>query len=128
MESARITQWLNTLVCVLLLLKAEGNFVPITQVENAVSKGAGKEFLLFLIITFTGNLNDCALYIQHYCFFFVICLHNIVEKLKFVCLHNMFTCLVQFVWMAVPQLTTLIRDLEKELTTGLFTLRSLSAN
>ncbi|KAK7262746.1 hypothetical protein RJT34_30326 [Clitoria ternatea] len=40
MESPRISQWLNLLVCVLLLLKAEGDFVPITIVEKAVSKGA----------------------------------------------------------------------------------------
>ncbi|KAK7360562.1 hypothetical protein VNO77_02568 [Canavalia gladiata] len=40
METTKISQWLNLLVCVLLLLKAEGDNVPITIVENAVSKGA----------------------------------------------------------------------------------------
>ncbi|KAG5099645.1 hypothetical protein AAZX31_16G098000 [Glycine max] len=40
MESARISQWLNLLVCVLLLLKAEGSLVPLILVENAESKGA----------------------------------------------------------------------------------------
>ncbi|XP_027348609.1 pectin acetylesterase 8-like isoform X2 [Abrus precatorius] len=41
MEITRVSQWLTLLVfCVLLLLKAEGSFVPITLVENAVSKGA----------------------------------------------------------------------------------------
>ncbi|KAJ1412441.1 Pectinacetylesterase/NOTUM [Sesbania bispinosa] len=40
MESGRITLWLNLLVCAIILLKAEGDFVPITLVENAVSKGA----------------------------------------------------------------------------------------
>ena len=46
MESARISQWLNLLVCVLLLLKAEGSLVPLILVENAESKGAGENFLL----------------------------------------------------------------------------------
>ncbi|KAJ1412442.1 Pectinacetylesterase/NOTUM [Sesbania bispinosa] len=40
MECARITQWLNLLLCAFLLLKAEGDFIPLTLVENAVSKGA----------------------------------------------------------------------------------------
>ncbi|KAG4938951.1 hypothetical protein AAZX31_16G097900 [Glycine max] len=40
MESARISKWLNLLVCVLLLLKAEGSLVPLTLVKNAESKGA----------------------------------------------------------------------------------------
>ncbi|KAK7386835.1 hypothetical protein VNO78_27173 [Psophocarpus tetragonolobus] len=40
MESARISQLLNLLVCMLLLLKAQGSLVPLTLVENAVSKGA----------------------------------------------------------------------------------------
>ncbi|XP_061352231.1 pectin acetylesterase 8-like [Gastrolobium bilobum] len=40
MESTRISQWLNLLVSVLLFLKAEGLFVPITYLENAESKGA----------------------------------------------------------------------------------------
>lgn len=40
MESTRITQWMSVLVCAVLLLKAEGGSVPITLVENAVSKGA----------------------------------------------------------------------------------------
>jgi len=44
MESTTIIQWLNLVGCVLLLLKAEGAFVPLTLVENAVSKGAGEEF------------------------------------------------------------------------------------
>ncbi|XP_020208986.1 pectin acetylesterase 8 isoform X2 [Cajanus cajan] len=40
MEIARIRQWLNLLVCALLLLKGKGYIVPKTLVENAVSKGA----------------------------------------------------------------------------------------
>lgn len=39
-------QWLNLVVCVLLLLKAEGSLVPLTLVENALSKGAGEELYL----------------------------------------------------------------------------------
>lgn len=51
MESTRIGQWLNLLVaCVLLLLKADASYVPITYVQNAVAKGAGEEFLLCLIL------------------------------------------------------------------------------
>ncbi|KAL2333928.1 hypothetical protein Fmac_015141 [Flemingia macrophylla] len=40
MESSRIRQLLNLLVCAQLLLKGEGYFIPKTLVENAVSKGA----------------------------------------------------------------------------------------
>ncbi|KAK7250715.1 hypothetical protein RIF29_33327 [Crotalaria pallida] len=40
MESKRIEQWVNLLIFVLLLLKTEGGFVPITYVEDATSKGA----------------------------------------------------------------------------------------
>ncbi|KAG5099257.1 hypothetical protein JHK82_044309 [Glycine max] len=40
MESARISHWLNLLVCVLLLLKAEGSSVPLTLVKNSETKGA----------------------------------------------------------------------------------------
>ncbi|KAK7360561.1 hypothetical protein VNO77_02567 [Canavalia gladiata] len=40
MEGTKISQWVNLLVCVVLLLKAEGDNVPITLVENGVSKGA----------------------------------------------------------------------------------------
>jgi len=41
MERGRICQWLNLLVCALLLLIAEASYVPITYVQNAVAKGAG---------------------------------------------------------------------------------------
>jgi hypothetical protein len=38
-------QWLNTLLLfALLLLNTQGQFVPITRLESAVSKGAGKDF------------------------------------------------------------------------------------
>ncbi|XP_027918312.1 pectin acetylesterase 8-like [Vigna unguiculata] len=40
MKSGRMIQWLNLVACVLLLLKAEGSLVPLTLVENALSKGA----------------------------------------------------------------------------------------
>lgn len=40
MESTRTGQWLNLLACLLLLLKAEASYVPITLVRNAVAKGA----------------------------------------------------------------------------------------
>ncbi|WVZ23005.1 hypothetical protein V8G54_001549 [Vigna mungo] len=40
MESGRMIPWLNLVVCVLLLLKAEGSLVPLTLVENALTKGA----------------------------------------------------------------------------------------
>ncbi|KAH1266691.1 Pectin acetylesterase 8 [Glycine max] len=40
MEKARIRQWLNLLVCALLLLISEASYVPITIVQNAVAKGA----------------------------------------------------------------------------------------
>ncbi|CAJ1942025.1 unnamed protein product [Sphenostylis stenocarpa] len=40
MEKAGIIQWLNLIVCVLLLLEAEGSLVPLTLVENAISQGA----------------------------------------------------------------------------------------
>jgi len=47
-------QWLSVLICVLLLLKAEGVPVGITFVENAVAKGAGEKFLLFLGLFIVG--------------------------------------------------------------------------
>ncbi|KAI4327915.1 hypothetical protein L6164_020324 [Bauhinia variegata] len=40
MVGTRIGQWLSLLACIVLLLKAEGYFVEITYVENAVAKGA----------------------------------------------------------------------------------------
>ncbi|KAL2333927.1 hypothetical protein Fmac_015140 [Flemingia macrophylla] len=41
MESSRIRrQWLNLLVCALVLLEGEGYIIPKTLVQNAVSKGA----------------------------------------------------------------------------------------
>ncbi|RDY10237.1 Pectin acetylesterase 8 [Mucuna pruriens] len=40
MEITRMGQWLSFLICVLLLLKAEGVPVGITFLENAVAKGA----------------------------------------------------------------------------------------
>ncbi|GAU46004.1 hypothetical protein TSUD_187490 [Trifolium subterraneum] len=41
MESSIIIQWLNTfLLFALLLLKTQGQYVPITRLESAVSKGA----------------------------------------------------------------------------------------
>ncbi|GMQ03747.1 hypothetical protein CsSME_00049426 [Camellia sinensis var. sinensis] len=40
MNSGRISQWLQILVCVMILLKTEGFNVGITYVENAVAKGA----------------------------------------------------------------------------------------
>ncbi|KAL5063510.1 hypothetical protein RYX36_025247 [Vicia faba] len=41
MESSRIMQWLNILLCaLLLLLKTQGQFVPLTRLDSAVSKGA----------------------------------------------------------------------------------------
>jgi hypothetical protein len=43
MESTRLCQWLklNFLVIVLVILKAEAGFAPITIVQSAVAKGAG---------------------------------------------------------------------------------------
>jgi hypothetical protein len=41
MENTRLGQWLNLLVFVLVWLKAEAAYVPITYVHNAVLKGAG---------------------------------------------------------------------------------------
>ncbi|XP_022631636.1 pectin acetylesterase 8 isoform X1 [Vigna radiata var. radiata] len=40
MEGGNIRQWLNFLVCALLLLIAEASYVPITYLQNAVAKGA----------------------------------------------------------------------------------------
>lgn len=54
-------QWLSLLLCLLLLLKAEGVAVPITFVQSAVAKGAGEKFLLCLMIR---NMNICVLHIM----------------------------------------------------------------
>ncbi|CAL5425546.1 unnamed protein product [Camellia sinensis] len=40
MANGRLGQWLQMLVCVLILLKTEGFYVRITYVQNAVAKGA----------------------------------------------------------------------------------------
>ncbi|GMP51090.1 hypothetical protein CsSME_00017457 [Camellia sinensis var. sinensis] len=40
MANGRLGQWLQMLVCVLILLKTEGFYVGITYVQNAVAKGA----------------------------------------------------------------------------------------
>ncbi|KAI8014382.1 Pectin acetylesterase 8 [Camellia lanceoleosa] len=40
MANGRLGQWLQMLVCVLILLKIEGFYVGITYVQNAVAKGA----------------------------------------------------------------------------------------
>lgn len=45
MAGARLIQWLNLLLCALLLLKTEGVNVGITYVQNAVAKGAGEKLL-----------------------------------------------------------------------------------
>lgn len=37
---SRMSQWMNLLICVLLLKKIEGLYVGITYVRNAVAKGA----------------------------------------------------------------------------------------
>lgn len=57
MERTRMGQCLSLLVCVLLLLKAEGISVPITYVETAVAKGAGEDFCYVF-----------ALHLQHHYF------------------------------------------------------------
>jgi hypothetical protein len=43
MKNTRLSQWLklNILVFVLVLLKVEAGYVPITLLKSAVSKGAG---------------------------------------------------------------------------------------
>lgn len=40
MAGSRLGQWLCLVVCILILLKAEGASIPITIVESAVSSGA----------------------------------------------------------------------------------------
>ena len=65
MKSTRMAKWLSLLVFVLLLLKAEGISVGITYVQSAVAKGAGEDFLLYLVIDITAV---CSLYLQHHCF------------------------------------------------------------
>ncbi|KAL7175175.1 hypothetical protein ACSBR2_028890 [Camellia fascicularis] len=40
MANGRLGQWLQMLVCVLILLKTEGFYIGITYVQNAVAKGA----------------------------------------------------------------------------------------
>lgn len=99
MESPRIgpALKLNLLVCVLIFLKAEGFFVPITYVENAVAKGAGEILFLYLILV---NFN------------FTIS-SNVYNSWEVEVSH-----ILQFVWMGARQLTTLIRDLDQGLITG----------
>lgn len=41
MVDRTFAQLLSLLVCGLILLRAEGSFIDITYVKNAVSKGAG---------------------------------------------------------------------------------------
>lgn len=42
MVDKRLAQWLNLLVCALILLKTEGFPVDITYLQSAVAKGAGE--------------------------------------------------------------------------------------
>ena len=44
MGDVRLGQWLNLLVCSMLLLKATGVPVGITILQTAVAKGAGENF------------------------------------------------------------------------------------
>jgi hypothetical protein len=58
-------QLLSVVICTLLLLKsAEGVTVPITYVQSAVAKGAGKELLLLCLIM--ENITLCVLHIIKY--------------------------------------------------------------
>jgi len=60
MKCIRMDQLFSLVICTLLLLKAaEGVTVPITYVQSAVAKGAGKEVLVCLIME---NLSVCVLY------------------------------------------------------------------
>ena len=63
MEITRIGQWLSLLICVLLLLQTEGVPVGITFVENAVAKGAGEKFLLFLLCSSSPSPQFSVLFI-----------------------------------------------------------------
>jgi hypothetical protein len=55
-------QLLSVVICTLILLKsAEGVTVPITYVQSAVAKGAGKELLLLCLIM--ENITLCVLHI-----------------------------------------------------------------
>jgi hypothetical protein len=45
MAGTRLVQWLNLLLCALVLLKTEGADVGITFVQDAVAKVAGKKLL-----------------------------------------------------------------------------------
>jgi len=76
MESSRIIKWLSTLLCALLLLKTQGQYVPLTRLESAVSKGAGENFLVLFRLL---------LFIFLFSYWFYICnmfMYIIVEKLK----------------------------------------------
>lgn len=68
MKCTRMDQLLSLVICtLLLLLKAEGVAVPITYVQSAVAKGAGKELLLSLI---TKNIKfKYAVILSKYTFF-----------------------------------------------------------
>lgn len=48
MGDARLGQWLNLLVCSVILLKATGAPVGITILQTAVSKGAGEKLWLHI--------------------------------------------------------------------------------
>lgn len=58
MVNTRLGQWLSLLVCLLVLLTAEGIPVGITYVQNAVAKGAGEKNWCTSILTNVKSFSD----------------------------------------------------------------------
>lgn len=106
MFNTRLGQWLNLLVCSLMLLRADAIPVGITYVENAVAKGAGNAnsdcSLIFLFSNFPRSYSSLPSYFNHTLLF------------------------QQSAWTEAHQLTTFLRDLVLESTIGWFRLRSVS--
>jgi hypothetical protein len=50
MAGSRLGQWPCLVVCILILLKAEGASIPITIVETAVSSGAGEQLISSFVL------------------------------------------------------------------------------
>lgn len=79
MLNTRLGQWLNLLVCSLILLRADAIPVGITYVQNAVAKGAGNTnsdcSLIFLFSNFPRSYSFIfAFILQPYSFISTVCL------------------------------------------------------
>lgn len=112
---------LYELVCFVILLATQGSAVDITYLESAKAKGAGENYSLWVCtIDILLKRNSVRFSLTYDLWGYNLSL--IKMFISFICLRSQ---MLQFVWMGVLPLTSLIRVLVKEPTTGWFTWRSV---